>query len=496
MTLRRWPLVAGGTALVAYFSTSYLAGKPVASDSGKQMITLMNPAQVSATLREHDESYLVDRRNGVLRFDIAQLASNNPIEDDHSEGIVNVPLATPDDQEFSTDWMFWGVYDGHGGWSTSQKLREALISSVTKELQHVYQPLIAGSSRRLIPSPEVVDDAMINAFVKLDDQIVNKSVEQLLKHPSKKEAIEAIPPAISGACALLAFYDTHSHDLRVAVTGDSRAVLGEKQKDGSWKARSLTADQTGSNQDEVRRIRAEHPGEENTCVRNGRVLGIYEPTRAFGDASTKWPRDIQHRLAKEFFGRAIPRDLRTPPYMTAKPDLTRTKIDPNTPSFLVLATDGLYEMLSNEQVVSLVVEWMEQQRPASLATSLNTKKAPAKSWLPDWMGGGNTAKRREHVVEDVSANKDAQKQPIRRRKVPVEMSVQDDNAATNLIRNALGGADQETVSMLVSIPAPLSRRYRDDLTVTVVFFGESKENSGKVRVNLEATNKVKPKAKL
>lgn len=40
---------------------------------------------------------------------------------------------------------------------------------------------------------------------------------------------------------------------------------------------------------------------------------------------------------------------------------------------------------------------------------------------------------------------------------------EDGNLATHLIRNALGGAKREQVSALLSIPAPWSRRYRDDV---------------------------------
>ncbi|PRT54093.1 [Pyruvate dehydrogenase [acetyl-transferring]]-phosphatase 1, mitochondrial [Wickerhamiella sorbophila] len=448
------------------------------------MVSLLNPAQVSARLREHEESFLIERGNGVVRYDIAQLPSNNPIEDDHSERIVQVPLVTPDDQQYSTDWLFWGVYDGHGGWSTSTKLRESLIGYVTRELDKIYTPVAPNSPRRLVPSPEAIDKAVETAFVSLDDEIVNKTRRR-----------RSHPPALSGSCALLAFYDTASRDLRVAVAGDSRAVLGTKEPDGSWKARALTTDQTGSNEEEARRIKKEHPGEEETAVRRGRVLGIYEPTRAFGDATTKWSREIQHSLARQFFGRTIPRDLRTPPYMTARPEITRTRLEKDQLAFLVLATDGLYEMLSNEQVVSMVVEWINQKRPASLRTMLSQTEPSGSKWIPKWVGGGKN-KRSEQKVEDVSANKDAQKQPIRRQSsVPVQISVQDQNAATHLMRNALGGADQESVSMLVSIPSPLSRRYRDDLTVTVVFFGDNVEDTGKIRVNNEATY-VPSKAKL
>lgn len=464
------------------------------SPYSKQTVTLMNQAQVSSRLREVEESYFVERSNGVLRYDVSQLPSNNPIEDDHAERIVTVPLVTPEDQEYSTDWLFWGIFDGHGGWSTSAKLREALIPYVTRELNHAYRPVTENAVRRLAPEEDEIDDAITRAFVKLDDDIVNKAAERLLAHPTKQAAIEAIPPALSGSCALLAFYDSASHYLRVALTGDSRAVLGEQQVNGEWTARALTTDQTGSNEAEVYRIRAEHPGENEFSIRRGRVLGIYEPSRAFGDANMKWPRDIQMTLGRQFFGRTVPQYLRTPPYLTAKPVITRTKIDPERPSFLVIASDGLYELLSNEQVVKLVLEWVNKKRPESLKP-IWPKKQESATWVPSWLSRNSpTRPRSDSAVEDISENKEAQKLPIRQRRAPNDVVVKDENAATHLVRNALGGADQEQVSMLVSIPSPMSRRYRDDLTVTVVFFGQNGQDTGKVRVNFDATHtQVKPK---
>ncbi|KAG0011060.1 hypothetical protein BGZ80_000977, partial [Entomortierella chlamydospora] len=46
------------------------------------------------------------------------------------------------------------------------------------------------------------------------------------------------------------------------------------------------------------------------------------------------------------------------------------------------------------------------------------------------------------------------------------------NASTHLVRNALGGGDEGKLAATLSIPAPMSRVYRDDITVTVVFFGQ------------------------
>lgn len=43
------------------------------------------------------------------------MPSNDPIEDDHAEKIVQVAntLAATDNQAPASDWMFWGVFDGH-----------------------------------------------------------------------------------------------------------------------------------------------------------------------------------------------------------------------------------------------------------------------------------------------------------------------------------------------------------------------------------------------
>jgi pyruvate dehydrogenase phosphatase len=42
---------------------------------------------------------------------------------------------------------------------------------------------------------------------------------------------------------------------------------------------------------------------------------------------------------------------------------------------------------------------------------------------------------------------------------------EDENLSTHLIRNAMGGADEMNFRRLLSIPAPFSRSYRDDVTV-------------------------------
>lgn len=81
---------------------------------GRRVVEIINPEQATEVLRKSEESYLVNRGQGVVRYDLVQLPSNNPIEDDHDEKIVQVPSRGEGASDAdSSDWMFWGVFDGH-----------------------------------------------------------------------------------------------------------------------------------------------------------------------------------------------------------------------------------------------------------------------------------------------------------------------------------------------------------------------------------------------
>ena len=63
-------------------------------------------------------------------------------------------------------------------------------------------------------------------------------------------------------------------------------------------------------------------------------------------------------VAKLYFRRE-PRDFKTPPYVTAEPVITSAKIGENT-KFIVMGSDGLFELLTNEEIASLVIRWMDK----------------------------------------------------------------------------------------------------------------------------------------
>jgi pyruvate dehydrogenase phosphatase len=308
------------------------------------------------------------------------------------------------------------------------------------------------------PTPESIDTAIKKGFVRLDNEIVHESVQKVIKANSKRVAAELLAPALSGSCALLSFYDSKSKMLRIACTGDSRAVLGRRGPSGKWIAMALSEDQTGSTPSEVERIRKEHPNEEHV-VRNGRMLGGLEPSRAFGDAFYKWTRETQERLKRSFFGRTPSPLLKTPPYVTAEPVITTTKVNPEKGDFLVIATDGLWEMLTNEEVVGLIGQWIESQ-----ASSKSSSKSQSPSWLGSWFAF-SADKSLPVEKESKSEQGTGQRQPIRQQQYQIPETdqrfvVEDKNAATHLVRNALGGRDRDMVCALLTLPSPYSRRYR------------------------------------
>jgi pyruvate dehydrogenase phosphatase len=308
-----------------------------------------------------------------------------------------------------------------------------------RELNSTYKSALTDPSLTS-PPPEAVDSAIKKAFLRLDDEIVHGSVDKATKVGTRVAAAELLAPALSGSCALLSFYDSRSKLLRVACTGDSRAVLGRRGPSGKWTATPLSEDLTGGTPSEIERLRNEHPGEP-MVTSAGRILGQLEPSRAFGDAIYKWSRETSKRMKGAFFGRTPSPHLKTPPYVTAEPVVSTTKVEPEKGDFVVMATDGLWECLTNEEVVGLVGQWIDWQAKGSLhGKSLPVEKGDLKAG-------------------------DSQRAPIRQDQWQViggdeRFAVQDKNAATHLVRNALGGKDSDMLCALLTLPSPYSRRYR------------------------------------
>lgn len=403
----------------------------------KHLVYEPGPSKDQVTRIISQEAYSFPVRNvaGVKRYDGTQLASNSPCEDRFVHGKLPSPWND------GSQWMAWALFDGHAGSQTADLLEKQLLPFVRDSLTQVKPP-----SNEESVSEELVQNAITKGFMDLDDSIMNTAVDASQSKEPLREKVKKLAPAYAGSCALLSLYDSVTSTLHVACTGDSRAVLGQKGPDGKWEAVPLSVDQTGYNEEEVARISKEHPGEENV-VKDGRVLGM-AVSRAFGDSRWKWALDFQRDMKRRFNGPGplTPRyDVQTPPYLTAEPVVTSTKIGAaQKPSFLIMATDGLWDMLSSQQAVDLVGKWVESEA-----------SKPAPTYKPLDFG------QLEGGVDD--------------RFVEERTIVQDDNAAVHLVRNSLGGNHNELITGRLAFSAPFSRNVRDDITVQVVFFNPRTE---------------------
>ncbi|PWY74388.1 protein serine/threonine phosphatase 2C [Aspergillus heteromorphus CBS 117.55] len=380
--------------------------------------------EVTRMLSENACSFGVQDVPGVVRYDLTQVASNSQCEDRFVHGKIPSPWGD------GNQWMAWGVFDGHAGWQTAELLKNQLVPFVRHSLGQVEL------CEKEKPAPvEVVQSAIVDGFVNFDNCLVRSALGIFESDSSLQDKMKRLAPAWAGSCALLSLYDPATSILHVACTGDSRAIFGHKGPDGNLEVIPLSIDQTGHNEDEVARLSREHPGEEN-IVKDGRVLGL-AVSRAFGDSQWKWPPKFLKDVSRAFYGLPplTPRyEVLTPPYLTAEPVVTSIKIDPTNASFVIMATDGLWDMMTNQQCVDLVAKWLEEQYtdPEPTYDSFNFSRF----WT------------------DTPWKYDESR-----------TTVEDDNVAVHLVRNAWGGNHHELLAGRLASSPPFSRRVRDDVTV-------------------------------
>ncbi|VVB02187.1 unnamed protein product [Arabis nemorensis] len=217
------------------------------------------------------------------------------------------------------------------------------------------------------------------AFLEMTDKVLNTNPEL----------------ALMGSCLLVALM--RDDDVYIMNIGDSRALVAryqveetgasvetgrvEERHNGLDKEHSvvdnkdttvnnkaplphtklvalqLTTDHSTSIEDEVTRIKNEHP-DDSHCIVNDRVKGRLKVTRAFGAGFLKQPK-LNDALLEMFRNEYIGTD----PYISCTPSLRHYRLTEND-QFMVLSSDGLYQYLSNEEVVSLAMEKFLDGDPA------------------------------------------------------------------------------------------------------------------------------------
>jgi pyruvate dehydrogenase phosphatase len=362
-------------------------------------------------------------------------------------------------------WNYWTVLDGHAGRHTAFYLQWTLIPMVSSALTNL--PSSASS-------PEI-SSAIKTAFLTVDKTIMDRAKTAANWFPAANAAaIAALTPAFSGSCALLAAFDPSSSKLRVACTGDSRAVLGRWDATSqSYTAIPLSEDQTGFNAKEVERLAREHPDEPDVIdPKTGRMLGI-AITRAFGDHRWKWDNELIKAVQHKFWGTAPRPGSKSPPYMTAEPEITETNIVRGSgvngkSDFLILASDGLWDRISSAHAVECISRYLAARSRGNGSVKQDPELLAHPPVFPTSFSTLDPG-----VAVDPEQNQD-----VDWKATPEFFAIEDENAAVCLARNAMGGTRRGLFLGILAGPEPLSRNAVDDTTILVVFF-DRLEGGGK-----------------
>jgi serine/threonine protein phosphatase PrpC len=159
----------------------------------------------------------------------------------------------------------------------------------------------------------------------------------------------------------------HGQDLYTLNVGDSRAILAtshppensissDQVDGGSLWAVQMTESHAVDNVDENNRILSEHPDDPG-AISGGRLKGKLKVTRAFGAGYLK-----HAKMNNALMGILRVRNLFSPPYLGVTPCVSAHRVSDDD-SFVVLGSDGLFDFFTNDEVVSHVHNFV-QENPA------------------------------------------------------------------------------------------------------------------------------------
>ncbi|KAJ3669301.1 hypothetical protein LUZ60_011251 [Juncus effusus] len=220
---------------------------------------------------------------------------------------------------------FVGVFDGHGGPDAARFVCD-----------HIFRHFLEISSSSASITPATIR----NTFLTTERSFLSL-VSSLF--PSNPDI------STCGTCCLVGLI--HNNTIHIANAGDSRAVLGRRS--GSRVEAVQLSEEHNANLEEVRReMKAEHPDDPGIVeFKHGvwRIKGIIQVSRSIGDAYMKYQEYNREPIKQKF---RIAGPIRRP-ILTADPAISSRAIQPND-AFLIFASDGLWEHLTNQEAVDVV----------------------------------------------------------------------------------------------------------------------------------------------
>ncbi|KAK1559221.1 hypothetical protein Q3G72_012037 [Acer saccharum] len=281
----------------------------------------------------HTNSDSVGRQDGLLwykdtghhlngEFSMAVVQANNLLEDQSQ--VESGSLSTHESGPYGT---FVGVYDGHGGPETSRYITD-----------HLFQHLKRFTAEQQSMSVDVIR----KAYQATEEGFMSIVTKQWLMKPQ----IAAV-----GSCCLVGVICNGT--LYIANCGDSRAVLGRVVKaTGEVLAIQLSAEHNACIESIRQELKSLHPDDPHIVVLKHnvwRVKGLIQVSRSIGDVYLKKAEFNREPLYAKF-------RLREPlkrQILSADPSISVHQLQPHD-QFLIFASDGLWEHLTNQEAVDIV----------------------------------------------------------------------------------------------------------------------------------------------
>jgi len=302
------------------------------------------------------------------RVDVDTVAHNNPIEDGF--------LAA----EIEGGYLF-GVVDGHGGSQCSKNvakfLPEYFKQALKTETERANELWVWQKPTR----NQIVASAFRRAFLELDEDLVNLAFNTIsnIKKPEslrlneQQKVLDLIPSSLTGCSATVTFIE--NDNVYVASLGSSQAFLSKEQKN-NWEVINLVAKHDVKNKYETDILRMNHPKE--NVLADGRILGIYKETRAFGDSLLKWNQVQRTQIEKYLsamdkkFLEPIDQKIITPPYITAVPEVRAMKVKSND-RFMVISSEEVIKQMGESKIASTIAEYKQRKGKNNAATHVMKK---------------------------------------------------------------------------------------------------------------------------
>lgn len=225
----------------------------------------------------------------------------------------------------SLDFSFFAVFDGHGGTLCVRHVSDYL-PAVLREI--LLKTDCGYSINDPAPNSDLFDNQ--DKFYSFIDYILNQSIKVTDMSFFEEYGEYSLSTGCTGVIVLII-----GDRIVCANIGDSRAILSRKKK-----AISLSKDHKPSNNDEKIRIK-----EAGGLVQTGRVNGILDTSRSFGDFKFK----AVSNFTESFINQGNGEDI-----VTSLPDVRVHIIDYTQDEFVVIGCDGLYDNLSNQEIVDFV----------------------------------------------------------------------------------------------------------------------------------------------